>query len=134
MAFQGTHPTRAIAVSKWSPDTILVARGSQANIDTTTTTQTSARSMIKAFSISQGMQTAHNYNTGGEVLAWGLRNIVGMTEDPLFGGIVSRPFSPPPLSLPNTPHTDTPSGPSKTKWTTSASTGATSTPTTQPSG
>ena len=95
MAFQGTHPTRAIAVSKWSPDTILVARGSSSNIDTSTTTQTSARSMIKAFSISKGIQTAHNYNTGGEVLAWGLRNIVGMTEDPLFGGVVSSPPTPP---------------------------------------
>jgi glucose/arabinose dehydrogenase len=44
--------------------------------------------MIKAFSISQGMTTAHQYNTGGEVLAWGLRNIVGLTEDPNTGGIV----------------------------------------------
>lgn len=94
MSFQGTHPTRAITTSKWSPDTILVARGSQSNIDTSTTQQSAARSMIKSFSISQGLQTAHNYNTGGEVLAWGLRNIVGMTEDPIYGGFVrtSRPL------------------------------------------
>lgn len=45
--------------------------------------------MIKTFSISQGMQSAHQYNTGGEVLAWGLRNVVGMTEDPNYGGFVS---------------------------------------------
>ncbi|KAG7293886.1 hypothetical protein NEMBOFW57_003946 [Staphylotrichum longicolle] len=89
MSFQGTHPTRAITTSKWSPDTILVARGSQSNIDTSTTQQSAARSMIKSFSISQGLQTAHNYNTGGEVLAWGLRNIVGMTEDPIYGGFWS---------------------------------------------
>jgi glucose/arabinose dehydrogenase len=89
MSFQGTHPTRAIATSKWSPDTILVARGSQSNVDTSTTQQSAARSMIKSFSISQGMQTAYNYNTGGEVLAWGLRNIVGMSEDPAFGGFWS---------------------------------------------
>ncbi|KAK3290791.1 soluble quino protein glucose/sorbosone dehydrogenase [Chaetomium fimeti] len=89
MAFQGTHPTRAIATSKWNPDTILVARGSQANIDTSTTNQDSARSMIKSFSISQGTQSAHNYNTAGEVIGWGLRNIVGMTEDANFGGFWS---------------------------------------------
>jgi glucose/arabinose dehydrogenase len=88
MSFQGTHPTRAIATSKWNPDTILVSRGSQSNIDTTTTQQSSARSMIKSFSISQAMQSAINYNSGGEVLGWGLRNVVGLTEDPMYGGIV----------------------------------------------
>lgn len=92
MSNQGTHPTRAIATSKWSPDTIMVARGSNGNIDTSTTQQSSGRSMIKTFSISQGMQSAHQYNTGGEVLAWGLRNIVGMTEDPVYGGVVRSLF------------------------------------------
>jgi glucose/arabinose dehydrogenase len=95
MSNTGTHPTRAIAVSKWSPDTILVARGSQANIDTTTTQQSSGRSMIKAFSISKGLQTAFQYSTGGEVLAWGLRNVVGMTEDPAYGGFVRFYHLPP---------------------------------------
>lgn len=88
MSFQGTHPTRAIATSKWDSDTIIVARGSQANIDTSTTDKAAARSMIKSFSISQGMQSAYDYNTAGEIIGWGLRNIVGMTEDPNFGGFV----------------------------------------------
>ncbi|KAK4222954.1 soluble quino protein glucose/sorbosone dehydrogenase [Podospora fimiseda] len=89
MSNTGTHPTRAIATSKWSPDTILVARGSNGNIDTATTDKSSGRSMIKTFSISGGQSSAHQYNTGGEILAWGLRNIVGLTEDPQFGGIWS---------------------------------------------
>ncbi|KAH6615740.1 soluble quino protein glucose/sorbosone dehydrogenase [Chaetomium sp. MPI-SDFR-AT-0129] len=89
MSFQGTHPTRAIATSQWSPDTILVARGSGANVDNTTVDQAAARSIIKTFSISEGLQAAHDYAEGGEVLAWGLRNIVGLTEDPVFGGIWS---------------------------------------------
>ncbi|EAQ83369.1 hypothetical protein CHGG_09773 [Chaetomium globosum CBS 148.51] len=89
MSFQGTHPTRAIATSKWDSDTIIVARGSQANIDTSTTDKAAARSMIKSFSISQGMQSAYDYNTAGEIIGWGLRNIVGMTEDPNFGGFWS---------------------------------------------
>ncbi|KAK4169923.1 soluble quino protein glucose/sorbosone dehydrogenase [Cladorrhinum sp. PSN259] len=89
MSNTGTHPTRAITTSQWSPDTILVARGSNGNIDTATTDKSAGRSMIKTFSISGGQSSAHQYNTGGEVLAWGLRNIVGLTEDPAYGGIWS---------------------------------------------
>jgi hypothetical protein len=76
------------------------------------------------------MQTAHNYQTGGEVLAWGLRNVVGMTEDPVYGGFVCLPS---PILIQH-PTNGFSSGPSKTKWTTCASTGGTSTTTTPPSG
>lgn len=93
MSFQGTHPTRAIATSQYSPDTILVARGSGANVDNTTVDVSAARSIIKTFSISEGLEAAHDYAEGGEVLAWGLRNIVGLTEDPVFGGIVRFLFT-----------------------------------------
>ncbi|KAK4186195.1 soluble quino protein glucose/sorbosone dehydrogenase [Podospora australis] len=89
MSNTGTHPTRAITTSRFSPDTILVARGSNGNIDTATTQQSTGRSMIKTFSISKGMQTVHQYSSGGEVLAWGLRNIVGLRENPVDGGIWS---------------------------------------------
>jgi glucose/arabinose dehydrogenase len=47
--------------------------------------------MIKTFSISRIMQSPVDYTQGGEVLAWGLRNIVGMTEDPVHGGFVGPP-------------------------------------------
>ena len=94
MSNTGTHPTRAIAVSKSSPDIIIVARGSNGNIDTATTSQSSGRSMIKTFSISKSMSAASDYVSGGEVLGWGLRNIVGMTEDPVYGGVV-RAHPPP---------------------------------------
>lgn len=90
MSNTGTHPTRAILVSKSDPDTILVARGSNGNIDTSTTQVSSGRSMIRSFSISKGLTTTHDYTTGGELIGWGLRNIVGMGEDPL-GGIVCSP-------------------------------------------
>lgn len=72
---------------------MLVARGSNANIDTATTSQSSGRSMIKTFSISKAMSSAIDYTAGGEVLGWGLRNIVGMGEDPVFGGVVCRYFT-----------------------------------------
>lgn len=88
MSNAGTHPTRAILTSKIQPDTIVVARGSNGNIDTTTAQQSTGRGIIKYFSISKTMQTPAQYASSGEVLAWGLRNIVGMGEDPL-GGFVS---------------------------------------------
>ncbi len=85
----GPHPTRTILTSKSSPDTLLVARGSNANVDTQTSDKASGRCMIKAFSIKQITQAPATYTTGGEIIGWGLRNIVGMGEDPIFGGVWS---------------------------------------------
>jgi len=87
MSNTGTHPTRAIAVSRSSPDIILVARGSNGNIDTATAQMSTGRSVIKQFSLSKIMSTPTDFNAGGETLGWGLRNIVGVGEDP-FGGVV----------------------------------------------
>ncbi|EHA52621.1 hypothetical protein MGG_04936 [Pyricularia oryzae 70-15] len=89
MSIQGTHPTRAILVSKMNPDVLLVARGSQANVDTQTTSQTAGRSMIKTFSLKQITAAPVQYTAGGEVLGWGLRNVVGMAEDPVSGNVFS---------------------------------------------
>ncbi|KAK3373654.1 soluble quino protein glucose/sorbosone dehydrogenase [Lasiosphaeria ovina] len=89
MQNNGPHPTRALMTSKFSPDTLLVAIGSAANVDTATTAQTAGRSMIKAFSISKISAASVAYATGGEVLGWGLRNIVGMGEHPVSGGVWS---------------------------------------------
>jgi glucose/arabinose dehydrogenase len=93
MSNQGTHPTRAIMVSKINPDIILVARGSNSNIDTATAQLSTGRAVIKMFSISQAAAAPVDFNAGGETLGWGLRNIVGMGEDPVYGGVVSF-FSP----------------------------------------
>jgi glucose/arabinose dehydrogenase len=89
MQFSTVHPTRAILVSKFDPDKILVAVGSNSNIDQNALTQTGGRSMIKIFSIAETSAATANYNRDGKVLGWGLRNIVGMGEDPAYGGIVS---------------------------------------------
>ncbi len=90
LQYSGPHPTRTILASKANPDVLFVARGSNANIDTQTTAESSGRCMIKQFSISKAMTSAVSYNNG-ETLGWGLRNIVGMGEDP-WGGIVSTIF------------------------------------------
>lgn len=87
----GTHPTRAIFAPPNTPDVLLVARGAQNNIDTTTTSQSAGRGMIKQFSIAQLMAStaAVQFVSAGEVLGWGMRNIVGMGEDPTTGGVYS---------------------------------------------
>ncbi len=65
MQNNGPHPTRALMTSKFSPDTLLVAIGSNANVDTATTSQTAGRSMIKSFSIKQIMASPTTYTGGG---------------------------------------------------------------------
>ncbi|KAK1749864.1 soluble quino protein glucose dehydrogenase [Echria macrotheca] len=89
MQNNGPHPTRALMTSKFSLDTLLVAIGSAANVDTATTATTAGRSMIKQFSIKSIMANPTTYTAGGEVLGWGLRNIVGMGEHPTTGGVWS---------------------------------------------
>ncbi|KAL2192291.1 hypothetical protein P885DRAFT_73110 [Corynascus similis CBS 632.67] len=81
------HIYRPLLTSKYNPDTILVARGSRGDIDPDTTDPAVARSVIKAFSISEGLKKTHDYARDGEVLAWGIREVVAMAEHPVFGGI-----------------------------------------------
>lgn len=89
MTFQGTHPTRALLVSKINPDIILVARGSISNVDNAAAQLSTGRAVLKMFSLSQATSAPIDFNTGGETLGWGLRNLVGLDEDPVYGGVVS---------------------------------------------
>ncbi|KAH6715114.1 hypothetical protein BKA61DRAFT_643028 [Leptodontidium sp. MPI-SDFR-AT-0119] len=84
----GGHSTRTLWVSKFDPNMLLVSRGSDGNIDAPTAQIRSGRSQIRAFSIS-GTSTATVDYTAGEVIAWGLRNSVGMSEDISTGGFWS---------------------------------------------
>ncbi|KAF2640048.1 soluble quino protein glucose dehydrogenase [Massarina eburnea CBS 473.64] len=81
------HSTRTILTSKKNPDQLVVSVGSNANIDSATSQQSSGRSQLRTFSISKISQASVAYTTG-EVLGWGLRNSVGVTENSL-GGIWS---------------------------------------------
>ncbi|KAI1469032.1 soluble quino protein glucose dehydrogenase [Daldinia caldariorum] len=87
----GGHVTRTLFIPSSAPDILLVSRGSDGNIDNSTTNVASGKSMIKAFKISEllASETTTDYATGGEVLGWGLRNSVGVGEDPSTGGIWS---------------------------------------------
>lgn len=83
----GYHLTRTLLIPKQRPDLLLVQRGSQDNIDTAAGQLETARSQIRVFKIADIEKATVEYSTG-EVLAWGVRNAVGVGEDPK-GGIVS---------------------------------------------
>ncbi|KAI1388118.1 soluble quino protein glucose dehydrogenase [Hypoxylon trugodes] len=87
----GGHITRTLLTPASAPDILVVSRGSDGNIDNTTTDVEAGKSIIKTFSITELLAStaAANFATGGEVLGWGLRNSVGLGEDPSTGGIWS---------------------------------------------
>ena len=87
----GGHQTRTLLVPETAPDLLYVTRGSDGNIDNATTEETTARSVMKVFNVTELLATTQpiDYAAGGETSAWGLRNSVGIGEDPSTGGIVS---------------------------------------------
>lgn len=82
----GYHLSRTLLIPKQRPDLLLVQRGSQDNIDMEAAQIGTARSQIRVFKIADVEKATVEYNTG-DVLAWGIRNTVGVGEDPK-GGIV----------------------------------------------
>ncbi|ODA76348.1 hypothetical protein RJ55_08194 [Drechmeria coniospora] len=87
---QGGHATRTLLIPRHNPDLLLVSRGSDGNIDVETTDIGSARSQIRTFRISELLE---GYGpipySNGAVLGWGLRNSVGVADDPSTGNIWS---------------------------------------------
>lgn len=84
------HVTRTLLLSRKSPDLLLVSRGSAGNMDMDTTEISSGRSQIRAFNISNVTDgEPYDYSTKGKVIGWGLRNSVGVGEDPVTGAIYS---------------------------------------------
>jgi glucose/arabinose dehydrogenase len=74
---------------------LLVSRGSQSNLDLEALDINTAISTIKAFNVTNGSNstnsTASSYNFAkdGLLLGWGLRNSVGVAEEPMHGGFYS---------------------------------------------
>jgi glucose/arabinose dehydrogenase len=85
------HTTRTLLMSQKEPGILLVSRGSTSNIDDEAELLSSGHSQIKAFDISNLTSTSspYDFNTQGRLLGWGLRNSVGVAEEPLTGGIYS---------------------------------------------
>lgn len=79
------HSTRTLLVSQWAPGMIVVSRGSTSNLDPLSTTIEGGTAQVRAFNL--------NNRTGvydwqdGLLLAWGVRNEVGIAEHPTTGRI-----------------------------------------------
>jgi glucose/arabinose dehydrogenase len=78
-------------MSEKEPGTLVVSRGSNSNIDLAAEVLASGHSQIKAFNTNNitDMSIPYDFNTEGRLLGWGLRNSVGVAEEPLHGGIYS---------------------------------------------
>ncbi|KAF2177307.1 soluble quino protein glucose dehydrogenase [Zopfia rhizophila CBS 207.26] len=85
----GGHQTRTIHASTKVPDLLVVSVGSNSNIDSATSQIGSGRSQLRIFNITKVSQASVAY-TSGEVLGWGLRNSVGVTEHPISGSIATE--------------------------------------------
>ena len=85
------HTTRTLMMSNKEPGILVVSRGSNSNIDLEAESLTSGHSQIKAYDLSNITSTSEPYEfaTSGRLLGWGLRNSVGVAEEPLTGGIYS---------------------------------------------
>ncbi|KAM3449440.1 hypothetical protein MY3296_006905 [Beauveria thailandica] len=86
---QTGHVSRTLLVPRHNSDLLLVSRGSDSNIDKETADISSGRSQLRIFKIPDLVKDgaeAVEY-TAGEVLGWGLRNSVGVADDPTNGHI-----------------------------------------------
>ncbi|KAF2425504.1 soluble quino protein glucose dehydrogenase, partial [Tothia fuscella] len=84
----GGHSTRTILALKKSPGTLLVSRGSVGNLDPDARVIGSGASQIRAFDVSD-LSKEYKY-PDGELIGWGLRNSIGLGENPVDGGIWSN--------------------------------------------
>lgn len=69
---------------------LLVSRGSYSNYDQAALTVTSGHSQIRAFDVSSSMAGQFPYSyTSDSVIGWGLRNSVGLAEEPTTNALYS---------------------------------------------
>ncbi len=85
------HTTRTLLMSHKQPGLLLVSRGSATNVDTDAEDISTGHSQLRAFDVSNVTASSPPYDfiTSGRLLGWGLRNSVGLAEEPLTGGIYS---------------------------------------------
>lgn len=85
------HTTRTLMMSNKEPGTLVVCRGSDSNIDLEAENLSSGHSQIKAYDLTNMTSSSppYEFTTSGRLLGWGLRNSVGVAEEPLTGGIYS---------------------------------------------
>ena len=83
------HTTRTLLLSKKVENTLVISRGSTSNIDAEAAMLSSGHSQIKAFNLNNVSDGGYDFDSEGLRLGWGLRNSVGVVEEPYTGGIYS---------------------------------------------
>ena len=83
------HTSRTLLISSKEPGTMVVSRGSSSNFDRKAQDISSGISQIRAFNLDTQDNNIYDYASQGRLLGWGLRNSVGVAEEPLTGGIYS---------------------------------------------
>ena len=68
---------------------LMVTRGSTSNIDPDAAVISTGHSQIKAFNLNNMTDKPYDFNADGKLLGWGLRNEVGIDEEPIQGGLYS---------------------------------------------
>ncbi|KAG4255604.1 hypothetical protein FPRO03_04553 [Fusarium proliferatum] len=91
MSATSTHSTRTLTIPlAGNPNLLLVAGGSDGNLDVETVDKDVVRSQVRVFKIDELLAAEAPLVYGeAEVLGWGLRNSVGWAEDPSTGHIWS---------------------------------------------
>ncbi|KAF2271399.1 soluble quino protein glucose dehydrogenase, partial [Westerdykella ornata] len=86
------HVTRTLLMSRKAEGMLLVSRGSTSNVDPAALDASTGVSTIKAFNVSEKPapdSQPYSFRNDGKLLGWGLRNSVGIAEEPVTGGIYS---------------------------------------------
>lgn len=81
------HSTRTLLLSKKEPGWLILSRGSEGNIDPLAEDKSTGHSQLKAFDITNLTASPYDFTTDGRLLGWGMRNAVGVGEEPTTGGI-----------------------------------------------
>ncbi|OBS22570.1 hypothetical protein FPOA_08906 [Fusarium poae] len=86
-----THSTRTLTIPlAGNPNLLLVAGGSDGNLDSETVNKDVVRSQVRVFKIDEMLAADAPLEYGeASLLGWGLRNSVGWAEDPATGHIWS---------------------------------------------
>ncbi|KAK5987769.1 L-sorbosone dehydrogenase-like protein [Cladobotryum mycophilum] len=83
------HTTRTLLMSNKKSGTLVVSRGSDSNEDSDALNKDSGHSQIRSYDLGKlGKNDTYEF-LDGDVLGWGLRNSVGVAENPSTGGIWS---------------------------------------------
>jgi glucose/arabinose dehydrogenase len=78
----GIHSTRTMLVVPQAPNYVILQAGSNGNWDYASGSASAGRAIVKVFDMSKVPSGGYDYNTGGSVLGYGLRNEVALAFDP----------------------------------------------------